>query len=401
LQYLHLAIVASNQYRRLTQNTVDLSADPSFASVAMPEDLSRILTHVFTSSMSTPLPNMHPAALAAAAAAAASEPTGKDAKGKAPAKGAAAPPATGTPNYVFSGRDALYLLSSLSREILSFSCDGDANDLSYDVHLLLKKTYPVYVTQCCINTLPAKDANLSIPATTVSTLWKLVCTPDDWFDVKKGGSQEKSENNSMKRESKATMDSTFGLYSHAAIFFILGDAKVPAPAAPPAKGAKVDPKAPPPANAAGDSLDPVLTKVVLYRGDVLKVEKGIRLLREQFAAMESATASTAGATLTGHAKYLPLAKEFGKLAYFILVMLRHGFIPHDAEVDVSNWTESNFSIVDGVAKVQMEKVNISLPWNNKVMTNLADIFTTQRDMLQLADLEVCTFVRYALGHKTG
>lgn len=402
LQYLNLAILANNQYRKITENTVDLSADPSFSNVSVSEELSRILINCFTSSMSTPLPNMHPAALAAVAASA-NEPTGKDAKGKGPSKGAPVPTG-GTPNYTFTGRDALYLLSSLSRDINAFNCDGDDNDLYFDVHLLLKKTFNVYDSQCCINSLPAKDGNILIPATTVSTLWKFVNTPSNWNETKKANTNgisngEGSDGNSVKRESKAMMDSNFGLYSHAAIFFLLGDAKVPAPVAPPPKGAKVDPNAAASATP-GASTDPILTKVVLYRGDVYRVEKGMRVLRESFAAMEAST-TTSGSTLPNHPNYLTSARQFGALVYHILAMLRHGFIPYDAEVEVMNWTESNFIIADGIMKIQMEKVNVSLPFNRKVMTNLADIFTTQRDMFQIPDLEVCTFIRYALGHKTG
>jgi hypothetical protein len=391
LQYLSIAILANNQQRKLSESSIELSSDPSFSSIPLPDDLQRILLNAFQTSMTPPLPNTHPAALKAALEVAKEITNAKDAKGK-PAKSATAPVVITPP--VFTGRDAIHLLATLTREVNPFHCDGFANDLALDVHLLLKKTFPIYNNQCSIPTPPSVDDQLSVPTNTVSTSWAFVMTPAHWFEVKSKllsatpSQGDSSGQNSLKVDSKAMMDSTFGFYSHASVFFMLGDGKsTPAPvAAAPAKGAKVDPNA---VAQSSTSTDPVLTKVVLYRGDVLRIEKTLRQIRQQLSALKPPTEIE----LTEHAKL------FAQWSYAILMLLRHGYIPSEA-MSEAVWNHNTYSFSDGIVKVTIDKVQFSVPFNVKFLTNLANVFTTQRDLLNIADVDLCIFVRYCLGHKT-
>lgn len=381
MQFLLMAITLNNQQRKIESGVVELSADPSFASAALSEDLSTLLNNAYLSSMTPALPSSDPAAEQAAKEAA--EAAGKNAKGKAPAKGA--PTSSATPTAL-TGRDAMFLLSSLCRERNTLFVDNLANDLSYDLHLMLKKTFAVYDQQCCVKNPPALNDTPTVPASTVSTSWKSVATPADWKNVKQG-SQDSS--NSVNKDDGEGMDLVYGLYSHAAVFFLLGDATAAAAAAAaPAKGGKPDPNA---AAAPATSVNPILTKVVLYRSDVRKIEKGLRVLRQDFSLHEAAGPS--------HPTYKGFAAQYASLVYGVYQLLHHGYIPSDL-MTAEQWNDQTLSLADGGIKISIDKVSIALPFGHKVLTNLANIFTTQRDMLYVQDLEVCKFVRYSLGYST-
>eukprot|EP01033_Poteriospumella_lacustris_P010310 gene10310-7326_t len=390
-QYLLLAAQVTNQRAKLRQGVSELVESGAELNVVLSNELlAQWTTQCFTSSMAVPVPSpaeVAAAAAAAATAAAAAAPAAKGGKAPAPAKGAAAAAPTtsvsgGAGPTTTTGRDAVALLVTTLREQAEFDdIRVDATDverwwddapsmwLSTDLHVLLQQTFPSsYGAACAVtNThlptgpllpLVAAQSALQGPSSVVSStvavtqaiaagavtaVWdSLVATPADWVKM----------HSDIVTGKWFTLDGEYGLYSHAAIYFLLGD-HVAAPAvptaavaaAPPAKG-KAAPAAAAAAAAAAapalatDSKDPVLTRLVLYKGDVDRCERRLRQLaydlqnpRDASAVTGDATARSQGQTFTP----LPSPSYFASLVWSLYVLLKQGFVGDERWAEISAW----------------------------------------------------------------
>jgi hypothetical protein len=386
-------------------------------------EFNKILYNVFTSSLSPLLPfsDEHKAAEPsaeeqAALAAAAGGKGGKGGKAPAaPAKGgkdaAATPGGPLHPSLIpdginqqaadrqLTGRDGLSLLSLLMKEIFpSLEYQNYENYLLMDIHLLMKKNFSIYENSCCLlklneiysissaNSINNSLMNVIVPISSISTTWKVVATPKDWFltnpdprftpstgqshqnpsNKKKGKSSSSSflfsvdrlmieektsilddpaiSNSSSSSSKKLPVQNwndhsgntaIHGFYSHVALFFLLGDGVKPQPAAlvpatPSAAGKKPDPKAAAakggnPAGGAiteGNSSKPVLTKIVLSRKDIQFIEKKLRKLYYLLTYDKKEINFNDAQHENNYLIY-----EYGKMMLSLYLLLHYGYIP--------------------------------------------------------------------------
>lgn len=374
-QYLLLAAQVSLQRSKLRQGVSELVESGAELNAALTNDLLlQWTTQCFTSSMAPAVPS--PAEMAAshavAAAAAAAAPTKG---GKTPATGKGAPAAASAAVTTSpTGRDAVALLVSTLREQAEFDdVRVDANDterwvedapaisLSHDLHVLLQQTFPSsYAATCALTsaqlppgellplvaaqvafagstatgaTTPVPPVTQAIGAGSVSAVWdSLVSTPADWVTM----------HSDVVTGKWFTQDVRYGLYSHAAMYVLLGDPVVApnaasaAPVVPaPTKGKAAAGNAAGVANAgsapaaASDSKDPVLTRIVLYKGDIDICERRLRQLafdlqnqRDPSAVTGDAESQSVGCKFFA----VPSPSYFASLVWAIVLLLKHGHV---------------------------------------------------------------------------
>lgn len=385
-QFLLTAIRLGTQQFKIRYGIIDLCADSSFNTTSMGDDLNQIVLNTFNSSMTPELPpDVDP-----------NKPKDASETDKSAAKGGKAPPAKTTTNAtsprassVLTGRDALFLLSSILRETDNTWLDSPENSIAYDLHFLIRKTFSAYESQCCTKSIPVDADALVVPTGSISSLWEPVSTPPEWVAAK----------SDIVTGKIFTADPHFGYYSHVVVYFLLGDSKLSAPAqavtAPPAKGSKADPAA---VNAdanklASNSVNPILTKVVLYRGYVVEVEKKLRVIRDVLTVFETSNAPKSN-------EYRKqVVEEYATLIYGLYHLLKNGHIPNDL-VNSSIWNDENLKVIDGSLKILLDKISLSVPLNVKSMEVLADVLCVERDVLLQVDNELCNYFRYTLGFPT-
>jgi hypothetical protein len=543
IQFIQFAILLNQQQLKLTKYPLDLVAKENsnlqMTLTSVPNgfqlnEFSKILMNVFTSSLSPLLPFSEehkilnePSAEEQAAAAAAAGKGGKGGKAAAPAAKGVAPAANlnlhpsllpdgihqQAADRQLTGRDGLFLMSTLMREILPANeYLNYENYLIYDVHLLMKKNFPVYESNCCLlklleilNISSASSITntlntLTVPVSSVSTTWKSVATPSDWYfanadthftqanssssaTANELALKKKNKHNSKDSSHEFSVDrlsvelkgsslhngdhsgedhhkyplqnwndtsgnvSIYGFYSHVALFFLLGDAlKVnnPAPAAAAAAGGK-KPELKPAATTkgseslseGGNSAKPILTKIVLSRNDISQIEKKLRKLHYELTYEKKEISFTA----SNSNEYL--IYEYSKIMISLYCLLHYGYIPtslheylkfivspekltESAEKKTIEWNEA------GVIKVTLENINqyystlndstagnqeegaqeaqdnqptvtkvqFALPMNPKIIQNCYQLFTIDSDQLNTVDNDLCSFIRYSLGHNT-
>jgi hypothetical protein len=379
--YLLAAIKVSNQRTNLTKNCIDLSADAAF-DAPLGEELKRLVADL-SSSSATPDPEEIRRIAAAEAEAAAAAAKAPPAKGKPAAKGAAAGAgaAAGTA-LVPSGRDALYLLCALLRERDPLWADSSEQQLCADLHSLLRTSFPVYSSRCALAESPDPNGPLDVPNGTISTLYIPTKAPAAFAAV-------------LERQPNQLDYSTSGLYSHVSIFFLLGDAKTAA------AGAGATPAAPEP----GSSREPILTKLVLPRVDVVHVEKTLRDLRDVL--------------LDAEAKLFPTVlrncqSAFGDCLVQLLGLLKNGIIsqPKSFEGESATARGNLYEVVEtppaapnGLSSYEIQLpvgeagTVITLKTTGDLLLHFADALCPDKDTELLKDNAVTAFIRVALGYK--
>ena len=361
LQYLICAVKVSNMQRTLTHDVVGLSLDKSFATV-VPETITSILAAVTSSSATLP--------------ATAVKDTPIDPKAKVPTKG-------GQPTSTLAGpdgRDALFLLSAMIRESNPMWLDSFEMDDRTDLHLLLKKAFPVYAAKCTLSALPSLEVSsaMQIPAGAILSLYCSARMPEGFPDD----------------VISANASSNPGLYSHVAAYFVLG-ARVPPggmPAGVPAK-------------------NPDLTKIVLLRRDVVRIEKTLRDIKDDVADFK------AKGYIEGLAKS---GSTFARCLQLLFNLLSQGFIDSEdqeaaklqekeqlSETDKRNDATPRVVILDptspqGGIRVDfpasaLDPINVAL--DDALLSDLADLFSHEKDMDAVNNAVVCSLLRGALGHE--
>ncbi len=369
--YLLAAVRTSNQLAAITGGAVVLSEDATFSSTPPSEELLALLLNATSSSSTAPKSAEQP-------------PSAPPAKSAPPTKAAKGSPAVVVQGP--SGRDAVFLLSSSLRECDPLWTDGPEQHFCADLHSLLKKSYPLYSARCSFEKPPHPDLSSGVvPQATVSTLWAPENTPDGFAEL-------------QARAGNALDYSRVGLYSHIAVFFLLGDRKpLVAPAVVPAgKGAKVDPAAAAALSAGAPSVEPVLTRVVLSRVDVVHVEKRLRSLRDRFIDADAKKFAK---------RLLRCHEDFGELAVQLVGLLRTGAVVASDSDSSASFTVTENSAAAGrflltltVPAGRQAASVVQLAVTEQLLQNLAAAFCPDRDLEALADNEVCGFIRTALGY---
>lgn len=374
--YLLTAIKVSNQQAALTKNAIGLSSDPSFDGTPS-EELKKLVVNL-SSSSATPDP-AEQARIAAAEAEAAAAAAKAPAKGKAKAPAAGAPVAGGplSPN----GRDALFLFCSLLRERDPLYLDTSEQQLCADLHSLLRTSYPLYNTKCCLAECPSPSSTIDVATATVSTLYIPTKAPEAFTAI-------------LERQPNQFDYSVAGLYSHVSVFFLLGDAVSPTPAA----------------SSAGDgtnSKEPILTKLVLPRVDVVFIEKALRALRDRLLDAEAKNY---------HTVIRACQAEFGAVLVQLLGLLKNGIITQDkAGTDLSasadrTEVDKGYQLGETKAATGASTYELTLPVGEEntplamkcsadLMLHFADVLCPDKDTELLKDNNVCAFIRLAQGYK--
>ena len=323
--YVVHAIRVSNQMDILMKNPFIISSDSSFNTAS--DEIINLLESL-TSSSATKVPELSAAAAPV------------DPKAKAPAKGTT--PSSG--DLKVNGRDAIFLLSSIMRETNTLLLDCYEREVMSDLHNILKKTFPVYNSKCSLSSAPDPNGNMSVPASSISTLWTFSVAPID---------------------SKYTSSSS-GLYTHACVYFLLG------------------PKS---------SSDPVLTKLCLLRKDVNDTENRLRNLSFRYAdSVEKKVFNDATKSEYGNL--------FGNILADIVNLFQNTQIIPSESVTITDQMFSVDIAPDGLVGVTLklrDDVTIKISLNEQVINRFADIISCEKDVDSLLDADVNTFLTTVLG----
>jgi len=97
--------------------------------------------------------------------------------------------------------------------------EGFEHDTLVDLHVLIRNACPLYFAQCCLDEkkLPIVDEKLPliVEKSTLSTFWKVIKTEEEYIN-----------NAKILKKSLVFEDApNEGLYTHVALFVLLGDIK--------------------------------------------------------------------------------------------------------------------------------------------------------------------------------
>jgi len=345
LVFMTAALKLTKQRNTILLNPVQLSNDKSFATVQLPEALSKIMSASFTSSMSIPLP----------AATAAPVPVDPKAKGKP-----AAAASTGAP--VPTGRDALFLFSSVLREANPILPDGFELDLVADLHAAMKSSFPAYDSQCALPGPLDESSPAAVEYNSVSSL--LVPRP-----------LPNSE------DPEDTVES--GLIPHLTIYFVLGG-ETPKTAAAPAGGGKGAAPALAATAPSDPACDPILTKTTISRQDAVRYE----------SSFLDARALLANSVVR---KSDVIKNESAKLFLATLVDLT-GNLCKKPELPVLSIISNGADLKVGVERGG-NLPSLTLPLREDILLLFSEIFSMSKEGASSSvDVDVCTFFKCVLGY---
>lgn len=381
--YLLGAIKISNQYTMITKNSHGISSDNSFDTNPS-EELLHLVTNLSSSSATPDIDELRRKAIEEASAPVLA--TGKGAK--APPKGKGGNTTT-TSELVPNGRDALYLLSSLLREQDPLWLGSTEQVLCRDIHSLLRSSYPIYTSKCSLEQILDPNASIDVVQGSVSCLWIPHEMPNTF-------------NNILEKQPNEMDYNKTGLYSHLSVFFLFGDAL-----------SNLSPN-----TSTSKSNEPILTKIVLPRPDVVYIEKLLRNIRDRIIDAEMKGIIS----IVESSRY-----DFGKAVCTFIGLLKQGVIIDDKlninikkEVtdakDVANSNEKDsFEVIESkgtapnttsyilnlsiYSEGKPSAIKTSMSINEQSILNLANICCFDRDTLLLKDNEICRLLRVALGYK--
>jgi hypothetical protein len=257
--------------------------------------------------------------------------------------------------------------------------------VAIDIHTLLKKTYAQYNSSCSLSFIPDPDSTPVVQSGSVNTLYTLVKTPSDFVHP-----------SGVIRE--------VGLYSHVTAYYLLGS-KAPEVAIPdPAAKGKGAP--PPPSSSSSATADPVLTKIAIYRPDLVKIEKALRDNRDSL--------------LDGLSKKInnivsKVGNDLCPLLLSLVGLLKNGLILEGAgsKKDSSNdddeiekfvdrcpETTTSLSEENGKTIITMNIGGIAckLSVEEGTLARLADVVTFDKDCDSIIDNSILSFMRIVLGY---
>lgn len=372
--YLLTAIKVSNQHANLTKNSIGLASDPSFDANPS-EELKKLVINLSSSSATPDIDELRRNAVAEAEAAAAAA-KAPPAKGK-PVKAAAPMPGAGS-TLAPNGRDALYLFCALLRERDPLWTDTTEQQLCADLHSLLRAAYPLYNSKCCLAECPNPSGNIDVANSTVSTLYIPTKAPEAFTAV-------------LERQPNEFDYSKSGLYSHVSVFFLLGDAVTPTATT----------------LSAGDganSKEPILTKLVLPKVDVVHIEKTLRNIRDTLLDAEKKSYTSV---------IKSCQRSFGDVLVLLLGLMKNGIITQEkssAGDTTAGGAEPAFQLTEGkaangaavcdlVISVGDARTPVMLRLTADLILHFAEVFCPDKDTELQKDNFVCAFIRAALGYK--
>jgi hypothetical protein len=266
------------------QALVTSPTDPSFSFAACPEPLESLLLATSSSSVFGSDDKSRPskregegsAESKSAAVAPAAGAKGKPALSKKTSEPISAntPAASDRPTV----RDAVLLLSSLTREALPFCLDSVEYALQSDLRELIRRSYEPIQKKYFLKefpTLPGSgsggDDELVVPESSVTTLWRPTSDPLPSSSSEDGG---RGETQRGKGVSKSLFPNTVG-------YFLL------APVKDPSSSALLSP-----------SAEPFLTKTLMSRVELMEIELFFRRLKQKlFVRPGAETASSSSSSL--------------------------------------------------------------------------------------------------------
>jgi hypothetical protein len=216
----------------------------------------------------------------------------------------------------------------------------------------------------------------------VNTLYTLLKTPTDFV-----------------HPSGKTSD--VGLYSHVTAYFLLGSKAVETAPDTAAKGGK---GAPPP-TAPVPTADPVLTKIVIYRPDLVSIEKALRDTRDSL--MDGLSK-----------KFNDIVSKIGNALCPLLIslvgLLKNGVILEGAGMKkVANDDDDVEKFVDRCPEISttlseengktiitiiIGGISCKLPVEEATLARLADVVTFDKDCDNIIDNNILSFMRILLGY---
>ena len=298
VRFLLHAIKLGNQRHALMKNSLGLGEDPTLTANNIPAELSALLVACTSSSatsdtVKSKLSDHHAI-------------NTKESAKKTPAAEGKNKAVAGAVAGLLTGRDAMLLLASTLREAEEVDplwMDGYERDMCYDLHNGLKTLSPAYTQQCVIadppSILPSTPEGtfppLSVAMGSLSSLWIAAAIPKS--------TEKNMKSSPVKSEKKLGAEvgvggmlssgapAVAGLYTHVTGYLLLGaiqstnlnpsdkatlqNAKAPSSSTVTAPGT---------GNGSSSLLpDPVLTKISLYKPDVVLFEEGMRYLRTELA----------------------------------------------------------------------------------------------------------------------
>jgi len=394
VSYLFTGIRLTNMFVQVTMQPILLTNDDSF-SIPTPADLQSLVSNSFLSSLSVDNVNVTGRTAPSAPA-----PVVAAGKGKAPAatKAPAAPVAVTSAIGGVNGRDAVFLLAALLKEADKMWPDGHEVDVAMDLHCLLKKSYSAYAAKCTLDKLPDLNSGVtSIPVSTVSTLWSPAPPPDGFLT----SLITKPNTNTSEYYSQN------GVYSHISAFLLLGDKVdldavptapvVPVPAAKGAKVAKGEPLVPA-VTTPVDSLQPILTKLVLPRVDVFAIERELRIIRDQLVVAVAKNVNE---------EVMLCNEKFAECVVLLVWLLQNGTMYNPGSASVTPTTlgmKAQYKIVESGSDFSVQihlsrsTLTVTLPINENLLLRLANVFSPQIAVEGLVDNDLCNFLRITLGY---
>jgi hypothetical protein len=194
-----------------------------------------------------------------------------------------------------------------------------------------------------------------------------------------------------------------GLYSHLTAYFLLGSKAIETAPEAPLKGGK---GAPPP-EALTQTADPVLTKIVIFRPDLISIEKALRGARDSLIDGLSK-------------KFSDIVNKIGNqlcpIITSLIGLLKNGLILEGAgSMKVANGNEEDevekfldrcpeitttLSDENGktVIMLHIGGIPCKLPVDELTLARLADVVTFDKDCDNIIDNNILSFMRIVLGY---
>ena len=362
VMYLQTAIKLTNQRARVTTEILVLCADKSLSSPCI-DDVQQILTPLFslTETAVATVPVI-----------------GGSSTGSSGSKNTPIVAATGP-----TGRDALFILSAIMREVDRTWLDGVYSDLQWDLHHALKKTSTTYATQCCLQHLPASMS--TPPSVTLGAVYSL------WVSSPPSQSDNTNDTTDSKNQWTSASSGNAGSFNYVTGYFVIGTPI----AADDTKGG-VKGKAPPILSGTGGggssnntgpaaAAEPVLKQVVLWRTDVIDISmSAVRLVE----AIKSVTKDTQ------EDNHQSIVTSFSDLLIQVYSLLKHrkvikGSLPEGIRFE---------SVVEGLSysvkvTIQSSGRSCQIPLSELVALKIADIFTVAKGCDGTVDATLCDFFR--------
>lgn len=288
-----------------------------------------------------------------------------------------------------TGRDAISLLSSTTRECDPLWLDGFERGVLTDVHHLLRTSYPtVFTPSCTLTSVPSADSvtPLSVLVGGMYSIW--VTMNKEIPIVVSTGTTPGNSPQKAALKSRNSSDNNRSMFNHFTGYFLLGVGDTSGAPASPGKGAAAVPTN-------EISSAPFLTKVVLQRSQVVDIECSLRDLRTNLEKALINKSQGPGACAENLGRILVLIMElFGESSKHSNSHDNAKQIKYECVDDPSGG--ANMSVKVKIASDGEEDVVCSVPVDDECILMLANLFTSNMCVEGSVNTAVCSFLRMAL-----